>query len=608
MHKENTVLTDKEVKITKSKVITSVIKLFYGITWKLRKRIFFLSLIDILTSSIRPFANILLSRQLINELTGSRDIDKIVLYTGLIVGFNLIFSLISTVLYHSYSRSRTYLDKKFDEILIKKIMEIDFEHTEDPEVLNQIEKAKNGLSWYSGGPVEFIRIVRDIITGILQFAGSVVIFILGYPVLLIVIIIALFFISILNKKMNDCYVRSFIKLSGLNRAYGYYLYGIMDIIYGKEIRLYHAEDMMKDKSLHYTELQCNEWKAQSDEVLKYDRISTIVHTINDFFTYLILGYGMIKKLITVGDFTMYVGMVETFKGSIWSIIYNVQELHKRGTYAYEFIKFMEYPDAKSKGTRKLELKQRHTIEFKNVSFRYPRSEQYTLSNVSITIHEGEHLSIVGLNGAGKTTFIKLLCRLYDVTEGEILLDGINIKEYDYDEYIKAISVVFQDFRLFAFTAAENILLGDDTDRNKDELDEIVKLSGLNDTVSKLKHGLDTHLYKSFEEEGIELSGGQQQKLAIARALYKNAPIIILDEPTAALDPVAEYEIYRQFDTLVGGKTAVYISHRLSSCKFCDRIAVFSENTIKEYGTHEELIKHKDGIYSKMFMAQAQYYY
>ena len=212
---------------------------------------------------------------------------------------------------------------------------------------------------------------------------------------------------------------------------------------------------------------------------------------------------------------------------------------------------------------------------------------------------------MGLNGAGKTTFIKLLCRLYDVTEGEILIDGVNIKEYDQEEYRRLFAVVFQDFQLFAFSMRENIALCCEAD--DDRINEVLKQSGLYGDVQKLEHGLDTTLFKSFDEKGTEFSGGQKQKTAISRALYKNAPIVILDEPTAALDPVAEYDIYRQFNTLVGGKTAIYISHRLSSCKFCDKIAVFAEDTIKEYGTHDELADIRGGIYSEMFAAQAQYY-
>jgi len=330
----------------------------------------------------------------------------------------------------------------------------------------------------------------------------------------------------------------------------------------------------------------------------------VINSFRDGISFFYIGYLAIKKLLTLGDFSMCVSAASTLYWSLFNIVRGVQEITKRCNYAADFLTFLDYPAAMSKGTK--ETKQgEHVIEFCNVSFKYPRSENFVLRNINLTIRSGEHLSIVGLNGAGKTTFIKLLCRLYDVTEGEIKIDGINIKEYSDEAYRKLFAVVFQDFKLFAFSLKENIALGDEEDAEK--IEEVLKLSGLYEDAMKLEHGLDTTLYKSFDEQGTELSGGQQQKVAISRALYRNAPIVILDEPTAALDPVAEYEIYKKFDSLVGGKTAIYISHRLSSCKFCDHIAVFAEDTIKEYGTHDSLVNKENGIYAEMFAAQAQYY-
>lgn len=226
----------------------------------------------------------------------------------------------------------------------------------------------------------------------------------------------------------------------------------------------------------------------------------------------------------------------------------------------------------------------------------------------MSIRKGEHLSVVGLNGAGKTTLIKLLCRLYDPTEGEILMDGVNIRKYDYRDYMATFAPVFQDFKLFAFSIQENLLLKDAfTEEEEGKANLTLKKVGLKQKIESFKNRINTVLFKQFDEDGIEPSGGEQQKIAIARALIKDAPVVILDEPTAALDPIAEYEIYRQFEELVMGKTAIYISHRLSSCQFCDKIVVFSEGSVKEYGTHAELVNKANGIYAKMFAAQAQYY-
>jgi ABC-type multidrug transport system fused ATPase/permease subunit len=212
---------------------------------------------------------------------------------------------------------------------------------------------------------------------------------------------------------------------------------------------------------------------------------------------------------------------------------------------------------------------------------------------------------VGENGAGKTTFVKLLMRLYDVTEGEILYDGVNIKDYNYDDYMDVFSTLFQDYKVFAISIYENVTFHENP-QDKDKIDDIFKEYGIFDKVQSLPKKGETIMSKEFEAEGMELSGGQQQRLAICRAVYKNAPFYILDEPTANLSPVAEHDIYLQFDKMVGGKSAIYISHRLSSSKFCDKICVFDKGQIAEYGSHNELMKN-DGIYAKMFRLQSQYY-
>lgn len=245
----------------------------------------------------------------------------------------------------------------------------------------------------------------------------------------------------------------------------------------------------------------------------------------------------------------------------------------------------------------------YEIEFRNVSFSYPGSRKKVLDHVSFRFRVGEKLALVGKNGAGKTTFIKLLCRLYDPTDGEILLNGIDIKKYDYQEYQSLFSVVFQDFKLFSFELGQNVAAN--TDYEEEEVYRCLEKAGIGQRVRQMKQGLKTVLYQTGDN-GVEISGGEAQKIAIARALYKDAPIIIMDEPTSALDPISEYEIYSKFDRLVCNKTAIYISHRMSSCRFCDRIIVFDEGNIRENGTHEQLLA-QNGLYSQMWKAQAKYY-
>lgn len=389
----------------------------------------------------------------------------------------------------------------------------------------------------------------------------------------------------------------------VTRIFGYFGWSIVDFRFGKDIRLYDAREMMVERWKKNTEESIAAWKWQADKNYPCALLSGILSLIRTLITYYYVGLLVIRRVFSIGIFTQMISSAGALDATLGGLVWNIQELMKRCNYAYEYVLFMEYPAALPKGKARIDKKD-HKIEFKNVSFAYPGTDKKVLNGINITIEPGEHLSIVGLNGAGKTTFIKLLCRLYDPTEGEILVDGRNIKEYDYKEYMAQFAPVFQDFKLFGFTIRENIALGEG---GNSDLSDLIKIVGLEEFIGKLEKGLDTRVFKVFEEDGVEPSGGEQQKLAIARALYKQAPVVILDEPTAALDPIAEYEIYRHFHTLVGNKTAFYIFHRLSSCRFCDRIAVFSDGKIVEYGNHDELVIIPDGIYAKMFEAQAQHY-
>ena len=248
----------------------------------------------------------------------------------------------------------------------------------------------------------------------------------------------------------------------------------------------------------------------------------------------------------------------------------------------------------------------YEFTFKNVSFRYPKAEAYALKNLNLTVKAGERLAVVGLNGAGKSTFIKLLLRLYEPTEGEILLNGVNVKDYNRHDYYQVFAPVFQTVELFAFPLAENISMQapDETDTKKAE--ECLQAAGLKEKLEALPKGVKTEVLKVIYDDGVDFSGGEKQKIALARALYKDAPVVVLDEPTAALDAVAESRLYEDFDKLIGGKTAVYISHRLSSTQFCNHVAMFSGGEMVEYGTHKSLLE-QDGEYAKMFRIQAQYY-
>ena len=582
-----------------------------SVAWKERPSLFVVYAILFVAQLIQKAQLVILPKFLIDELMlivggapADQHLQNVVLYVALICGSNLLANVMSNVAFQWRSVLEEWFNEYFEVRLAEHTMQMDFEHTEDPEALDQLNRAKEGISWYSGGVVGVLNSLYELIGNIVVLLGVSTIILVTCPLLLPVQIIGLLLISMFNAKNNKIEIESYKDLAGINRIFGYFLFQLADFSYGKEIRLYDSAEMMLQKTDVESRKMAGVWTTMAEKQCKNAWGMDVVNAARDGISYFYIGLLALLKKITVGDFSMCITSASELYRGMLGVVQGCQDIAKRCVYAHQFIKLLEYPVALEKGDKKV-TGEKHVIEFSHVSFKYPRSEQYVLKDINLKITSGEHLSVVGLNGAGKTTFIKLLCRLYDVTEGEILIDGINIKEYSEEEYRKLFAVVFQDFQLFAFSLKDNIALGDTV--REEEVNRVLELSGFYEDAQKLPEGLDTMLYKSFDEKGTELSGGQQQKTAIARALYKNAPIVILDEPTAALDPVAEYDIYRRFDTLVGGKTAIYISHRLSSCKFCDKIAVFAENTIKEYGTHDELVDKKNGIYAELFAAQAQYY-
>lgn len=583
--------------------ISSVIRVLFGTAARKYPLFFAWESIKNIVSIAQPFIAIMISPLIVDEIVGGRDIKKLIFYAAVLIIGEFVATMLIEKSNSVLGKYQERLECYFDVLLGKQTMELDFQLTEDKEALDQLQKAKTGMSWYSGGVYGVAEQVFMFAGNIFKMAGLVTIIILHAPVLLLIMAVYAVFHFALTTKINKFAVASFNKLSKFNNMFGYFAWEVVDSRYGKDIRLYNAKDIILNAWKDNTKMQIDTWKWQADKELPYDLLLEIAVFAGSMFTYFYVALLAIGGAFGIGVFTQLITAEGSLENTLFDLVWNVTELVKRCNYAYEYVVFMDYPAALPKGDKHIEKKD-HEIEFRHVSFAYPKTDRKILDDISIKIRSGEHLSIVGLNGAGKTTFIKLLCRLYDPTEGEILVDGVNIKEYDYKEYMQQIAPVFQDFKLFAFSMGENIAFDKASNTKMSKYTDLV---GLKDLVKKLDNGFNTNIFKYFDEKGIEPSGGEQQKIAISRALFKESPIVILDEPTAALDPLAEYEVYKEFHTLVGGKTAVYISHRLSSCKFCDKIAVFSDGHIAEYGTHDELINIPSGIYAEMFEAQAKYY-
>ena len=411
-----------------------------------------------------------------------------------------------------------------------------------------------------------------------------------------------------NFRISDRIGKRLVELNHENERINF-LWGYLFKIFfsetaAKDIRLYGMQDYLCGKN----EECLNDTACFSEEGIfegkNQAKFSFVVQLLAGYI-YVYVAVMAMSGAVSVGDVLMYSGAIITMMTGVQNILTQYNQINYRNEYLKTYEDFIKRPNMHYDGTLPIEKRDdnEYELSFRNVSFRYPGTETYILKDVSLDFKIGQKMALVGMNGAGKTTLIKLLLRLYEPTEGEICLNGINIEKYDYEEYMQIFSVVFQDFKLFAFPLDENIAAGGQVDKLR--LNQVLAKIGLKEFVEGLPQKERTLLYQE-NGQGVTPSGGEAQKVAIARALYKNAPFVILDEPTAALDPIAEAGIYENFDSLVGEKTAVYISHRMSSCKFCDRIVVLDHGEIVEQGTHEELLE-QNGIYAKLYQTQAEYY-
>lgn len=374
----------------------------------------------------------------------------------------------------------------------------------------------------------------------------------------------------------------------------------------KDVRIY-RQDTLAIKKIEELEEWGNAEKKNSFHMSFFSAAAGFIVGLGNCACYLFVAIKAFLGAYGVGSVVQYVSVLTRLGDGIRDLMFMVSDNELYCTHLKKMYDYLDIPNHMYQGSLTVEKREdnEYYIEFRNVSFKYPRTENYVLRNVNLKFKIGEKLAVVGMNGSGKTTFIKLLCRLYDPTEGEILLNNVDIRKYDYKEYMSIFSVVFQDFKLFSFGLGQNVAAS--FDYNEELAKKCLEKAGFYDRLQKMKKGLETSIYKDLDEEGVEISGGEAQKIALARALYKNAPFIILDEPTAALDPIAEYEVYSKFNEIVQYKTAIYISHRLSSCRFCDVIAVFDDGQIVQRGVHDKLLQDTHGKYYELWKAQAQYY-
>ena len=581
------------------------LRFFYSFCWKSKKSYILLNIINQLLIGGLPLIMLSAPKFIIDELLGQQRLEYLFIYCAVLLAAMFLNMWLTQYISLQIYNQRCYVSASFGEMMHRKLVNTDLKNLEDPDFFDTKEKANKFLYGDWHGFAYVLESAFSISGKIITLLGIFAI-ILSLNWWMVVIFLCMIVVSTMIDSKFKIKAHSYnMEAVAVERRWNYYSRILEDVGYTKEIRINQLGDWLISKELAYAKEAIGFYKKRS-KFFSFSNLSdTFCNVLQNAVAYFYLIRSFLLGSITIGSFTMYVNAVTTFSVSMKDILSSIIDIKVYGIYFNELDKYVNIPETLRDNEKKpLPQKTGYTISFKHVSFRYPGQDTYALKDISITISENEKLSIVGENGAGKTTFIKLLCRFYDPTEGAIYFNDVNIKEIDYDQYINMFSAVFQDFKLFALSLAENVIFDSEEEREKAQI--LLEKVGLGDKIASLPKGIDTSISKEFDADGFDPSGGEAQKIAIARALARKANIVILDEPLASLDPKAEQDIYRQFNELVAGKTAVYISHRMSASRFCDKVAVFSHGELAEYGDHNSLMA-RNGLYSELYHAQAQYY-
>lgn len=600
----------------------------WKINWHLRPGLFISIFLYALITSLSPYVTLWLSAKLIDLLITGEDTHSIMNWVILILSTEVIIGLLKGIIEHWKNYEQELIYYYDQKVFSDKMMNLDFIDMDKQDVYDLYSQIQQNDNWNGWGFRKTIHFFEQIMLAFFQIAGgislSINLFILpvtntkysmlNHPLFILFIISIILLISLISPlcaHKSQQYMIRYAKTAKFgNRLFQFYAFITKDRKRALDIRIYNQhQNIISDYLLNVEVFTLNSQIAKDakGKMGIWKALSESLYMISISIIYLFVCLKSWTGAFGIGSMTQYIGaMTKLFLG-IQQILIIVSDMKDNGEFLRVCFDFINIKNNMYQGSLTTEKRSdlHYEIEFKNVSFQYPDSHDYALKNINMKFNVGSRLAVVGMNGSGKTTFIKLLCRLYDPCEGEILLNGINIKKYRYDEYLDIFSIIFQDFQLLALPINQNIAVSKNIDEQK--ITDVCHKLELKGKWNQMPEGLDTYLYKDLSEKGLEISGGEAQKIAIARALYKDAPFIILDEPTAALDPISESQIYHQFDKIIGNKTAIYISHRLSSCQFCDEIIVFDKGKIIQQGTHQELLLDKGGKYYEMWHAQAQYY-
>jgi len=601
----------------------------FKVWWRENPQILLSVLICGVIDALTPYADIWLLARLIDEIAGGRDPQMIKVYVLALMSTTAILTLLCAGLTRWKNVQLACLWHTQNKVFMEKLLSMDFADMDDGHV--QELRSRIWQNTDSGGwglyklIYSFDAIIRSVmsIIGALLLTASLFILpvtasdglkILNHPVFIFLIAAVMFGITfaapLLAVKAGSYWVKYADENQLGNRLFGFWLGNLgNDRSKALDVRIYRQDILSRNNLKKYNPFipTSKLAKASKGPMGGYRALSGAVSQVFVGVAYIFVCLKALGGAFGIGSIVQYVSAIIALSGGLSMLIETLGDLRNNTSFLRTVFEFLDLPNKMEKGGTRVSQNSDtgYEIEFRNVSFRYPDQEDYALRNVSMTFHAGQRLAVVGMNGSGKTTFIKLLCRLYDPTEGEILLNGIDIRNYNYHEYMQLFSVVFQDFRLLSFELGQNV--AGSMNYDCDKAAQCLRDAGFGIRLDKLPKGLATALYKDFDEKGVAISGGKAQKIALARALYKDAPFIILDEPTAALDPIAEFEVYSRMNQMIGEKSAVFISHRLSSCRFCHDIVVFRRGSLIQRGSHNVLVNDKSGMYYKLWNAQAQYY-
>ncbi len=602
----------------------------FGVWWRENLRLLLSILICGVVCALTPYVDIWLLARLIDEIAGGRDPYLLKTYVLALMSTSAVLSLLCAGLTRWKNVQVACLWHTQNKVFTQKLLSMDFADMDDShvqELRSRIWQNTDSGGWglykliYSFEAI--ISSVMSIISAILLTAslfilpvtaGSGGLMILNHPVFILLIIAIMFGVTfaapLLSVKAGSYWVKYADENQLGNRLFGFWLGHLgNDRSKALDVRIYRQDILSRSNLKKYNPFipTSKLAKASRGPMGGYQALSGAVSQIFVGAAYIFVALKALGGAFGVGRVVQYVSAIIALSSGLSMLIETLGNLKNNTPFLRTVFEFLDMPNKMDQGDTAIDQNSGigYEIEFRNVSFKYPGQEDYALRNVSMTFHAGQRLAVVGVNGSGKTTFIKLLCRLYDPSEGEILLNGIDIRKYNYQEYMRLFSVVFQDFKLLSFELGQNVAGSMNVDLDK--ADQCLRDAGFGIRLDKLPQGLSTAIYKDFDENGVDISGGEAQKIALARALYKDAPFIILDEPTAALDPIAEFEVYSRMDQMIGEKSAVFISHRLSSCRFCNDIAVFHMGSLIQRGSHDELVADRSGKYFELWNAQAQYY-